>query len=68
MKFREPTKLHRKSGVWGTRLCGGDSAQKRVQPTWAWKCLNKAADSTHLLPPYGQNVLLRAAYVILNLR
>ena len=20
MKFREPTKLHRKSGVWGTRL------------------------------------------------
>jgi hypothetical protein len=27
MKFREPTKLHRKSGMWGTRRCGWDGAQ-----------------------------------------
>jgi hypothetical protein len=27
MKFREPTKLHRKSGMWGTRrICGGATA------------------------------------------
>jgi len=28
MKFREPTKLHRKSEVWGTRLLCGESAKR----------------------------------------
>jgi hypothetical protein len=31
MKFREPTKLHRKSGMWGTRHWCGDGAQKRYR-------------------------------------
>jgi len=30
MKFREPTKLHRKSGMWGTRLLLRGWRQERV--------------------------------------
>ena len=42
-KFREPTKLHRKSGVWGTRLCDGDRHQKRVHLGRCYVCDSDAA-------------------------
>src|SRR5580658_10494511 len=35
MKFREPTKLHRKSGVWGTRPWCGDRANKKERTSAA---------------------------------
>jgi hypothetical protein len=39
MKFKEPTKLHRKSGMWGTRLLWRELSPK-LAPLWiAVSCL-----------------------------
>jgi hypothetical protein len=56
MKFREPTKLRRKSEMWGTRLSCGDRA-KALYPSHQLNTRLRVFDSEHSNFNYGWSVL-----------
>ena len=51
MKFREPTKLHRKSGVWGTRAVAGTDPRRICQ----WKNFQDFHEVSAVNGPIGSN-------------
>jgi hypothetical protein len=58
MKFREPTKLHRKSGMWGTRRL---LTRQSPKESWGWHLVDVVEEQLALEifgnVPYGFEVV-----------